>query len=32
MDAVGDVRFYGDGSATVYDVFGINCVLLNSEG
>ena len=32
MNAVGDVGFYGDGSATVYNVFGVNCVLLYSEG
>ena len=32
MDAVGDVQFYGDGSVTVFDVFGVNYVLLNSEG
>ena len=32
MDAVGDVRFYGDDSAMVQHVFGVNWVLLNSEG
>ena len=35
MDAVGDVRFDGDSSATVFDVFGVfsvDCVLVNSEG
>ena len=32
MDAVGDVIFDGDGSATVFDVFGIDYVFLNCEG
>ena len=32
MDGVGDVKFNGDGSVTVFDVSGVECVLLNSDG